>query len=224
MERQPVNRGLGRIYIPDDRDKEFHMSLAPRKLDVKPLWKYWDDNSWWGDQLSTPQCVGYSWAHWLADGPVVHPGTQPPLQPQFIYTEAQKNDQWIGENYDGTSVRAGAKVLQSLGYIQSYYWGWDIQTVVDSILTKGPVVMGTNWYSEMFYPNPKNNRINVKGTIEGGHAYVINGCNTTTQVMRIKNSWGRQWGDKGHAYISFRDVARLIRENGEACLALEVPK
>jgi len=41
------------------------------------------------------------------------------------------------------------------------------------------------------------------------------------QLFRIKNSWGRSWGVKGSAFISFANMQRLINENGEICLAVE---
>jgi C1A family cysteine protease len=85
----------------------------------------------------------------------------------------------------------------------------------------GPVVVGTNWYNGMFYPN-RNGLIKISGRIAGGHAYVINGVNTVTRLFRIKNSWGQSWGQSGHAYISFTDMERLIRERGEICFAVEI--
>jgi hypothetical protein len=58
--------------------------------------------------------------------------------------------------------------------------------------------------------------------IVGGHCYVLNGVNTTARVFRMKNSWGRGWGIDGRASISFADMERLILDNGEACMAVQV--
>jgi len=82
-------------------------------------------------------------------------------------------------------------------------------------------VVGTNWYYGMFYPD-RNGLIKVKGGLAGGHAYVVNGVDTKNKLFRIKNSWGKSWGIQGRAFISFNDMARLIREQGEICLATEL--
>jgi hypothetical protein len=211
---------LGRIHIPDAKDNNHLISTVFPKQVTTITSKYWDDNMWWGNQGNTPQCVGYAWAHWIADGPVTHSGVQPPINPKTIYTEAQKVDEWPGENYDGTSVRGAAKYLKTSGKISSYLWAFDINTLINTILNVGPVVVGTNWYNGMFYPD-KTGLIRITGRLAGGHAYVINGVDTRTQRFRIKNSWGKTWGQSGHAYISYTDMTRLIRENGEICLAIE---
>ena len=182
--------------------------------------KYWDANMWWGNQGNTPQCVGYAWAHWIADGPVVHSGVQPPVNPTLIYRQAQLVDEWPGTNYNGTSVRGGAKYLNTSGKIGNYYWAYDVQTLINTLLQIGPVVVGTNWYRNMFYPN-SNGVISIGGPLSGGHAYVINGVDTVNRLFRIKNSWGQSWGKLGHAFISFTDMTRLINERGEICLAVE---
>jgi hypothetical protein len=181
--------------------------------------RFWDDNGWWGNQLNTPQCVGFAWSHWISDGPVTHLGPQPTIAPQLIYQQAQKIDEWPGENYAGTSVRAGAKYLKNTNKISSYYWGFDLNTLINTVMNLGPVVVGTNWYYNMFFP--VNGVIRTTGSYAGGHAYVINGVDTIKRQFRIKNSWGRNWGLQGRAFISFDDMAKLIRENGEICLAVE---
>ena len=213
---------LGRIFIEDKRDNKY---LIQDKLTIPKTTitkKEWDGNVWWGNQGNTPQCVGYAWAHWICDGPITHRGALPIIQPSLIYREAQKVDEWPGERYNGTSVRGGAKYLMSSGKISSYLWAFDINTLINTVLNVGPVVVGTNWYYNMFFPN-KNGLIRLSGHIAGGHAYVINGVNTVTKQFRIKNSWGKTWGVSGHAYISFSDMSRLIIERGEICLAIEKP-
>lgn len=217
---------LGRLHIPDERDKKFLLKAALPLEEAGVTYKYWWPNGWWGDQGNTPQCVAYSWCHWLAEGPITQNSTffgSSPLDPVQVYTEAQKVDEWPGEDYDGTSVRAGAKILKSLGYITSYNWAYDIDTIVRTLLTKGPMVVGTTWKHDMFFPNSKG-VITATGQDMGGHAYLLDGVNVNTKMIRIKNSWGRNWGKNGFAYISFDDMARLIDDYGEACLAVEALK
>lgn len=220
---------LGRIHIPDERDHQFLMrDVLPQETSER-TYRYWWANGWWGDQGSKPHCVAYSWMHWVEDGPITHSktrsaGTGSLFDPTQLYEEAQEVDQWLGDDYAGTSVRAGAKILRSWGVIDSYRWAWDVETVTQAILTTGPVVVGTWWYNDMFSPKLDKGKhmIRPSGGKAGGHAYLIDGVNTKTGLMRIKNSWSRSWGDKGFAWITMEDMNSLIQDYGEACLAVEV--
>lgn len=216
--------GLGRILSPDIKDTKFLIRSALPAKASKRKYRYWNANGYWGDQGPTSQCVGYSWAHWVEDGPVTQPGKGPIVHPSYIYGIAQTMDEWEGEGYAGTSVRAGAKMLQKEGYIGEYLWAWDVDTLIQAVLEKGPVVVGTNWYFDMFYPDVETGLITASGSFQGGHAYVVNGVSLDKRLFRIKNSWGQGWGNNGHAWISFEDMSRLIREHGEVCLATEVKK
>lgn len=211
---------LGRKYARDDRDRNYLIKNSGLLSATSATSKYWNDEEWWGNQGDSPKCVGYAWAHWIEDGPVTHAGKAPILSPDTIYSLAQKLDEWPGENYDGTSVRGGVKAVQSKGYVQSYLWAYDLKTLINTVLTMGPVVVGTNWYEGMFYPDA-NGLIKVTGRVAGGHCYVINGVDTVKKLFRIKNSWGREWGVNGRAYIRFSDMEQLIKRSGEVCLAVE---
>jgi papain like protease/uncharacterized protein DUF4384 len=39
----------------------------------------------------------------------------------------------------------------------------------------------------------------------GGHAIAIIGYDEKRQAMRIMNSWGRRWGDRGYAWVSYAE-------------------
>lgn len=216
--------GLGRIVSIDTRDTPFSVTSLLDPFAPERAYRYWWPSGWWGDQGATPQCVEYAWHHFAADGPVTHTPRDAPLwQLGSVYHAAQQVDEWPGSAYDGTSVRAGAKVLQSLGYIREYRWAFNITDMVRTVLNVGPMVFGTNWYESMFNPSP-DGTVTVGGRVAGGHAYVINGVSFDKQRFRIKNSWGRGWGRNGHAWLSFVDAERLLGEQGEACIALELGK
>lgn len=235
MAERRQEHGLGRLPAPDERDAKFPMRAtvdermsAPDPDDEAALergWRYWNPSGWWGDQGRTPQCVAYAWLHYLEDGPVTRTSTPhgqvggvPILRPGSLYAECQRNDEWPGENYDGTSVRAGAKVLQRRGQIGTYRWGRDVETVTRGLLVVGPVVVGTLWTSGMFAPDSQG-FLKPTGDAAGGHAYLLNGVNVKEEKVRIKNSWGRAWGDNGYAWLRFEDLATLLAQDGEACIA-----
>ncbi len=209
-------RRFGRQFRPDARDRAYLLRPAASRRTSR----YWSDNGWWGDQGRTSQCVAYAWTHWLEDGPVAQRGTPPCIKPAVLYRAALEVDEWPGEDYDGTSVRAGAKVLQARGFIASYHWAYRAVDVVNTLLEIGPVVLGVNWYQRMDTPD-REGVIRVGGRLEGGHAVVANGVNTATGLVRIKNSWGRSWGRDGRCWLPITDLERLLGEDGEACLARE---
>lgn len=224
----PREYAMGRLYSEDVRDRLFPYSAIVPFSQTTRTKRFWWSNGWWGDQGYDPHCVAFSWAHWIADGPKltsIFRTRNPGVDTHLLYCEAQKRDPWPGDCdtplYDGTSVRAGAKVLEEWGYIEEYRWATDAQQAVNAVLTQGPVIVGTMWYSDMFYPNRNTWIVSPTGSMAGGHAYVLNGVDTERGLFRIKNSWGPGWGRGGHAYIRIEDMDKLIKNYGEACVPLQ---
>jgi hypothetical protein len=215
-----MGHGLGRReYIPDVNDEKYQIrgllsALEPPQRE----YSYWH-GSMFLDQGRTSQCVEYAFHHYVQTGRIRPKIRHPYWLLGEPYNRMQDNDEWEGNDYDGTSVRAGAKVMQEMGYIDSYLWAWDLNTTIDAALSLGPVVVGTNWYEGMFSPEGKV--VKPTGRIAGGHAWLIDGANRKHGFFRAKNSWGRGWGTKGRFWISFEDMERLINEDGEVCLAVE---
>lgn len=214
---QGEQKHFGRLPSLDFRDRK-HLLRAPVTLPTTGF-KYYKTGPVM-NQGSTPQCVAYSGQQFLVSGTVTN---KPYKTPALLYKECQRLDEWPGESYDGTSVRALFKVLQKAGYIESYQWAFDLPSVVNHVLKTGPVILGTNWYESMLETDSKGFiRIDPIARIIGGHAYMVKGVNLGKKALRIINSWGRGWAENGHAWLSFADAERLIRENGEAATAKEL--
>jgi len=166
--------------------------------------------------------VGHAWTHFLECAPIQHPETGTIVDPFHVYREAQKVDEWPGESYDGTSVRAGAKVLQSEGFIGAYRWGFTLEEIARHVWTTGPVVLGTSWYSSMFSPNAMG-FVEAKGDFVGGHAYLMEGVNMDNRTCRFLNSWSESWGvARGRFRMTFDTLEALLADDGEACMATEI--
>jgi len=223
--KEDVTRQFGRMRSEDARDASYSMQGVLRAQKSLRRWRFWEDRYWQGDQLQTPACVGYAWTHWLEAAPVRHGNkVLPVVNPLQLYQSAQKVDEWPGEEYEGTSVRAGAKVLQRMGFIESYHWAKSVTDIVQAILQVGPVVVGTDWYEGMSSPFRTTHRMRLTGAVQGGHAYLLTGVNRRRKELRVRNSWGRSWGNCGRAFISFISMKRLLQRGGEACLAVEISR
>lgn len=222
-----MERKFGRIYEPDERDFNFALSKKPLSSNKTKAFYYTEPAY---DQGVTPQCVAYAGLKWLDTAPVRNRIHNFPLDFTTLYQKCQKNDRWPGENYEGTSVRALFKVLKQMGFVSRYEWAFDLETVVNHVLTTGPMVVGTWWYEDMMHPDNFNMRfVRPYGRAVGGHAYIIKGVNTRSLcpdgsrgAFRIMNSWGQNWGLRGCASISFKDFDRLLQANGEVCTATEI--
>jgi len=172
-----IYHGLGHVEHHDERDALFPMAAA---LPERPFIteKMWWDNGWWGDQGNTSMCTAFSWSHWLEDGPMIQDGLGEREKPVFnlmqLYKKAQANDGIPGVGYNGTTVRAVAKVLKAANVINEYRWANSVEDIITCLLTVGPVVVGTRWYSSMYQPDSRG-YVSPTGGMAGGHAYVLNG-------------------------------------------------
>jgi hypothetical protein len=142
------------------------------------------------------------------------------VDPVGVYDLAQHVDEFPGENYEGTTVRAGAKVLRAIGAIGAYEWAWDAKVLARHVLTVGPVVVGTDWHMGMHVPGTRG-LVELDGEYLGGHAWLVDGWDGARQEFRAKNSWGRNWGDRGRFRIALKDMQTLLDADGEACVGVE---
>ena len=204
---------LDRVVHFDEESRKFPITAI---VPPKPRSYTWRCDTWL-DQGQEGACVGFSWAHELAGKPKpVKDVTN--ILAQAIYQDAQKNDEWPGENYEGSSVLGGAKAVQAMGYIGEYRWAFGLDDLILALGHAGPAVLGINWYEGMFTPDADGFVRPGNSAIAGGHAILAIGVSVKGKYVKLHNSWGRDWGHNGEAKITFEDLDRLLHEQGEACV------
>jgi len=152
-----------------------------------------DPLSWWDfyDQGNEGACVGFSCSRMMSLLNRVR------YAAPWLYKEAQKIDAWPGEDYEGTSVRAGLDVLKSSGHCR--------------VGTLGKV-----------YPEDVNAGISVyrwADTVEQIHDVLKMPLANSLEAVPLVNSWGR---DYPHiVWMPATVVQRLLVEDGEAGLVTD---
>lgn len=212
----------------DERSKDFPLRAAIKER-PKRRTKQWR-NGVILDQGREGACVGFGWAAEALSTPVsvdlsrvkADVPREPTAFAHHLYQRSKVLDIWDGEDYDGTSVLAGAKAMREAGLIKEFRWCFSIEDVIDAILTKGPVVLGIYWYESM-YAAPEG-ILSVSGEIVGGHCITAVGFKlakdsvTGEDTVILQNSWGYSWGNWGLAEIRVSELAALLNNAGEACV------
>lgn len=218
-------------------DRRVHFDERSRQYPVrtlvadKPPRSYTWSCYGWLDQGSEGACVGFGWSHELIARPAVIT-----VDNQFarkLYRRAQQLDDFPGENYQGTSVLAGAKAILESGYMKEYRWAFGLNDLIMAIGYLGGAVLGLNWYEGMFDHDSKH-FIHATGSLAGGHCILANGLklvkldsskmlsldniDLNKSYVRLHNSWGNKWGLNGECFMSLTDLDRLLHEDGEACI------
>jgi len=186
------------------------------------------------DQGSEGACVGFS-SSWMMS--ILNRRF---YDARWLYLEAQKVDDWPGENYSGTSVRAGMEVLRSVGHkflhnhdhehapliedgIHEYRWATTVDEVRTCIAAGVPVTLGVDWMSNFDAPVRKSNGSywigeGDLGHVRGGHAICCYGASDRRQAVRLVNSWGKAYP---LVYLPYTTLQRLLdgtEYTGEAAI------
>jgi hypothetical protein len=135
-----------------------------------------------------------------------------------VYTQASHHDTIVGAwppRDTGSTVLAAMKALKALGFTKGYRWCFGLDDVLKTLATLGPVEVGLNWYEGFDRPDAKG-LVKVRGAVRGGHAFELLGVDAERKLVWAVNSWGPDWGLQGRFAFSWKDLDRLLHEEGEA--------
>jgi hypothetical protein len=236
---------LGRVPEFDERSRAY--SVGELIDDNKAL----RGHSWvlgfWLNQGQTSACTGNARTYDLGayPRPLKKPDGSVFDEPyaQALYHLAQRNDEWAGENYEGSSVLGALKAAVLLGFVGEYRWAFDFDDWLWSIGNIGGSVVGTTWLNSMFDPRPSGLlEVDASSGEAGGHSYYVRGIailrdtirrwlggsnynepiRAGIPLLRIRNSWwtpsdpyNSEWGHKGEAFMWADDYERHLWDGGE---------
>lgn len=165
-------------------------------------------------------CVGYSesWAMSILNRRF--------YDAHWLFEEARRTDEWPGEDYDGTSVRAGLDVLRNLGHrrvragrtyepsisegIDEFRWAQSVDEIRTVIAAGAPVVLGIDWFDGFDAPVKRGADWwlpDDAGHILGGHAICCYGASDRRQAVKLVNTWGP---DYPLVWVSYDLLGRLL--------------
>ncbi len=91
---------------------------------------------------------------------------------------------------------------------RNYYRVTDFEDIKIAVAAKNPVALGIMIYSSFetakvakggMVPLPNKRREDFLG----GHAVLIMGYDDEKKLIKVRNSWGEGWGDKGYFYLPY---------------------
>ncbi len=235
-----VNRELGRIEPTTFEHIEQYPAVRllerPAPPNTKKRLKF---NFSWRvryDQKNTSKCVGHSSCQ---ERSIVE---RMAFDPDWLYAECKKRDGYDGP---GTYLSIAYDVLRELGPVpvrrgvpahqhgvERNEWATTIYEILAALWAGKPVVVGTNWYQDMFKPRLIDGQFrlpdNPTGVVTGGHAYMIHGYDDKRAAFLTPNSWGPTDGawephEPGWPVteIPYILMERLLNEYGEAVLVTD---
>ncbi len=164
------------------------------------------------------------------------------LSPRFVYNECKKLDghpqsegtqiriamkvlknlgvcleqYWRYEPHDNNGPDAPSrKILADAkkNRILSYARILDLNELKLNLAHKGPCVIGIICYSGIMntrtgkVPMPKRGEREI-----GGHAICPVGYDDAMKMVKFKNSWGEEWGDKGYGYLPYAYIDKYMMD------------
>jgi hypothetical protein len=207
---------LGRHLHFDERSRNFPVPL-PKGATIQT--RTWTRTIKPFNQGDLGSCTGNGAVGVVCTEPYRHAGVRyTEALARKVYSQATKDDNIVGAwppKDTGSTVLGAMKALKDLGLTKGYHWCFGLDDVLKTLSTLGPVEVGLSWYEGFDRPD-KGGLVKIAGTVRGGHAFELLGVDAEKKLVWAINSWGSDWGLQGRFAFSWKDLDRLLHEQGEA--------
>ncbi|MDX2457027.1 MAG: C1 family peptidase [Gammaproteobacteria bacterium] len=200
------------------------------------------------DQKSEGACTGFALAGAI-NLLYRFAGQNIKVSSRMLYEMAKRNDEWPGEDYDGSSLRGAIQGWKNMGVCAEEEWPYQMRRqgclTIDRAkqARKNPVgayyrlkpivnhyhaalneakVIAVSARVHRGWDKLKDGRIKHVKRTDGGHAFIIVGYNN--EGFWVQNSWDESWGDGGVALWSYEDWLENVMDAWVFRLALPTPK
>jgi hypothetical protein len=228
--------------IPDMRDRYYEPSLIPVKPEIDV-----PNGLVILNQGQEGACTGFGLAaviNLLTQAPSARQG----VSPRMLYEMARRFDEWMGEDYSGSSCRGAIRGWYHNGVCLEAEWPYSSGSAghlnptraksarcrtIGAYYRLRPHVAdyhcalnetGVLYLSAQVHEgwqSPKDGRIEMRSEIIGGHAFALVGYNA--EGFWVQNSWGEGWGQNGVALWSYEDWQQNVQDAWVVALAYPTP-
>lgn len=212
---------FGRHVEHDARSLRYTVATADNEVfeDVR-----WQSSAPILDQGDLGGCTGYACAALLSylypDYPHLPASTDAEgwdTLAKSLYSQATNLDSIPGHwptDDTGSTGLAVAKAAKADGFASGYLHITDAAQLAKA-LQQGPLIVGTNWYNSMFYPDSSGDIVVSEWSgLAGGHEYVLD--EVAGSHLGFRNSWGESFGVEGRFYMNIDDFLWLLHQEGDA--------
>jgi hypothetical protein len=155
--------------------------------------------------------------------PIFRPGARVlgDADAMLLYEEATRLDRIPGQyppDDTGSSGLAAAKAAKRAGYFAGYSHAFSAAAALDALAHVGPIMLGIKWWTGDDNPRGALALLEGGGVVRGGHEIEATEIDVIRKIIRGPNSWGPAWGAEGWWAMTFDELARRLRDQGDCVI------